>query len=121
MKRINLAYHRFMVGFRQSSLQRILDESPTNGDMLINASALETACERLIPHIQRVISLTPEESQEHKDLVKLSSDLTTTYEKVQRYGEAKRLLVKAYEKAQLYGIGKSLEPLTSQFPLHLIK
>ena len=67
-------YHQFMEGFYTPRLLRVLDDSPTNADMIRNYGRLEAVCQRLMPHIEAIVGLTSEGSETHQQaVVKLNS------------------------------------------------
>ena len=62
---LKLAYHEFVVAFRSVKYEKLLDSSPTNAHLIRNAGSLERVCGALMPHMQRIVDLTPPDSEKH--------------------------------------------------------
>jgi len=82
---LKLAYHGFVEGFRSEKYNNLVKSSPTNAHIVQNASRLEKACENLMPHIQRIIDLTPSDSEKHQSATKRLDAVRETYKTARQY------------------------------------
>ena len=85
--KLKLAYHEFLVGVRSVKYEKLLDSSPTNSHLIQNASRLEKACGALIPHIQRIVDLTPPDSEKHLNATKRLDAVSEVYATAVQYKE----------------------------------
>lgn len=101
LQKIKVSYHQFIEGVCSPRFQTLLDNSPTNKEMVQNAGELEKSCLALIPHTQAIVDLTTEGSNVHKKATERLNTLQETYARTQQYKQIGDLADKLFSSKNL--------------------